>query len=96
MKEVLVRQRVTATVHGVVQGVLFRQTARREAVRLGLVGTVRNQPDGTVRVVAEGDSQALKDLLRWLNRGPEWAVVERVNVEWQEPRNGLSGFRVES
>jgi len=91
-----VRQRLTATVHGVVQGVFFRQTAQREAVRLGLVGMVRNQPDGTVRVVAEGDSRALKDLLRWLYRGPERAVVERVDVEWQEPRNGLSGFRVES
>ena len=90
------RQRLTATVHGVVQGVFFRQTAQREAVRLGLVGTVRNQPDGTVRVVAEGDSRALKDLLRWLHRGPERAVVERVDVEWQEPRNGLSGFRIES
>jgi acylphosphatase len=57
---------------------------------------VRNQPDGTVRVVAEGDSKALEDLLRWLQRGPERAVVERVDVEWQELRNGFSGFRVES
>ena len=89
------RQRLTATVHGVVQGVFFRQAAQREAVRLGLVGMIRNQPDGTVRVVAEGDAQALEDLLRWLQRGPERAVVERVDVEWQEPRNGFSGFRVE-
>jgi len=95
MKEVLVRQRLTATVHGVVQGVFFRQAAQREGVRLGLVGMIRNQPDGTVRVVAEGDAQALEDLLRWLQRGPERAVVERVDVEWQEPRNGFSGFRVE-
>jgi len=95
MKGVLVRQRLTATVHGVVQGVCFRQTAQREAARLGLVGTVRNLPDGTVRVVAEGDAQALEDFLRWLHRGPERAVVERVDVEWQELRNGLSGFRVE-
>jgi len=90
-----VRQRLTATVHGVVQGVFFRQAAQREAVRLGLVGMIRNQPDGTVRVVAEGDAQAMEDLLRWLQRGPERAVVERVDVEWQEPRNGFSGFRVE-
>jgi len=90
-----VRQRLTATVHGVVQGVFFRQAAQREAVHLGLVGMIRNQPDGTVRVVAEGDAQALEDLLRWLQRGPERAVVERVDVEWQEPRNGFSGFRVE-
>jgi acylphosphatase len=95
MKEVLVRQRLTATVHGVVQGVCFRQTAQREAARLGLVGTVRNLPDETVRVVAEGDAQALEDFLQWLHCGPERAVVERVDIKWQEPRNGLSGFRVE-
>ena len=89
------RQRLTATVHGVVQGVFFRQAAQREAVRLGLVGMVCNPPDWTVRVVAQGDAQALEDFLRWLHRGPERAVVERVDVEWQELRNGLSGFRVE-
>jgi acylphosphatase len=89
-------RRLVAAVRGVVQGVYFRQSTQREAVRLGLVGTVRNQPDGTVLVVAEGDAEALAQLLRWLHRGPERAVVERVDVEWQEPRNGLSGFRVES
>lgn len=91
----LVRQRLTATVHGVVQGVCFRQTAEREAARLGLVGTVRNLPNGTVRVVAEGDAQALEDFLRWLHRGPERAVVERVDVEWLESQGGLANFHIE-
>jgi len=89
-------RRLAATVRGVVQGVYFRQSAQREAVRLGLVGTVRNQPDGTVRVVAEGDAEALAQLLRWLRRGPERAVVERVDVEWLESRGGLAGFHIEA
>ena len=88
-------RRLAATVRGVVQGVCFRQSTQREAVRLELVGTVRNQPDGTVLVVAEGDAEALAQLLRWLRRGPERAVVERVDVEWLESRGGLTGFHIE-
>ncbi len=89
------RRRVVAIVHGVVQGVFFRQTTRAEAVRLGAVGTVRNQPDGTVRVIAEGEDEALRDLLSWLDHGPERASVDRVDVEWSPPRGGVSDFRIE-
>lgn len=88
------RRRFTATVHGIVQGVLFRESTRRAALGLGVSGTVRNLPDGTVRVVAEGDGDALVALLAWLERGPERAVVDRVEVEWPNPRGESDGFRV--
>ena len=94
-EEIRMNRRLVAAVRGVVQGVYFRQSTQREAVRLGLVGTVRNQPDGTVLVVAEGDAEALAQLLRWLRRGPERAAVERVDVEWLESRGGLTGFHIE-
>ncbi len=90
------KQRMVATVHGVVQGVFFRQSTAVEASRLGIVGSVRNQPDGTVRVVAEGDEAALRDLLLWLHRGPERASVERVDVEWSAPRAAAAGFHIEA
>jgi acylphosphatase len=88
------KRRMAATVHGVVQGVFFRQSTAIEASRLGIAGSVRNEPDGTVRVVAEGDEAALRDLLAWLHHGPERATVERVDVEWCEPR-GACGFRID-
>ena len=71
-----------AVVHGIVQGVFFRYSTKREADRLGIVGTVRNWPDGTVRVDASGDPERLDEFLGWLHRGPTHAVVERVDVTW--------------
>jgi acylphosphatase len=82
-----------AVVHGAVQGVGFRDFVQRRASRAGLSGWVRNQPDGTVEVLAEGDRQKLGELLEELNRGPGLAAIERVDAEW-EPEQGLRGFSI--
>jgi len=74
--------RLEAHVHGLVQGVFFRHFTQLTARRLGIAGNVSNQPDGTVRVVAEGAQEKLDVLLEWLRHGPELARVERVNVKW--------------
>jgi acylphosphatase len=71
-----------AIVHGRVQGVFFRDSTRREATGLGLGGWVRNLPDGTVEVYAEGDRAGLDRLHAWLYRGPEAARVTRVDADW--------------
>ena len=65
-------------VSGRVQGVFFRASTREAAVRLGISGHAINLPDGTVEVVACGDSSALDDLQRWLQHGPRMASVEEV------------------
>lgn len=65
-------------VRGRVQGVGFRWFVGREAQRLGLVGFVRNLPDGTVEVVSEGADESLDALERVLERGPAMARVEGV------------------
>ena len=70
-----------ATVHGRVQGVGFRETTRARAVELGLLGWVRNEEDGTVRVHAEGDADAVGALRAFLGEGPGGARVERVQEE---------------
>jgi acylphosphatase len=88
------RQRLTARAHGRVQGVGFRVFTRREAERLGLSGHVRNEPDGTVSVVAEGPRQRLETLLAALHRGPRNARVERVDEVWGPAEGGLDGFHV--
>jgi acylphosphatase len=67
-------------VHGIVQGVGFRDALRREARRLGLRGWVRNRSEGTVEALAVGDDAALGALERWARRGPPAARVDRVEA----------------
>jgi acylphosphatase len=88
------RRRLEAIVHGSVHGVGFRMFAQREARALGLAGFVRNEPDGTVRIVAEGEEPALKDLLRRLERGPSEAEVSRVDARWGEATGLAAGFEI--
>lgn len=78
-------------VHGLVQGVFFRDSCRREAQRLGVVGWIRNEPDGTVAGHFEGPRDAVDELVRWCHVGPPHARVQRVDVQEDEPR-GAEGF----
>lgn len=87
-------KRLEATIYGHVQGVFFRDTTRRKAQARQITGWVRNEPDGTVRVVAEGDEEALRELLSFLQQGPSAARVERVETEWEEARDEFARFRV--
>lgn len=79
-------------VSGRVQGVFFRDSCRQEASRLGIAGLVRNLPDGTVEVIAEGDEEAVNALINWCKEGPSYADVDSVEVSDAEP-TGASGFR---
>jgi acylphosphatase len=74
----MAHQRLEATVRGRVQGVGFRWFVVRDASALGLTGWTRNEPDGSVRVVAEGPSAALDELESRLRRGPAAAEVTAV------------------
>jgi acylphosphatase len=87
-------KRLRATVRGRVQGVGFRASAADEARRLGLVGWARNQIDGTVEVLAEGDDAAAEALLAWLRRGPSYAHVTGVDAEWLPARGDGVSFDV--
>lgn len=84
-----------ATVSGYVQGVGFRYSARREAAKLGLVGWVRNLPDGDVEVLAEGPRSAIAAFRDWLEEGPPGARVDSVEARTLVPRGGYSEFTVE-
>lgn len=79
----MIRRRVV--VHGFVQGVGFRYTARLEAARLGVVGWVRNRADGTVEAEIEGDEASVTAMLDWFAAGPRGAIVERTEVSDLEP-----------
>ena len=87
----MIRRRVV--VHGRVQGVFFRDTARRMAQSRGLGGWVRNTPEGTVEAVFEGEPEAVESMVRWCGEGPRGALVERVEATAEEPE-GLTDFRI--
>ena len=72
------RERWRLIVHGVVQGVGYRASCHRQAIALGLSGWVRNRPDGSVEVEAEGTPQRLTELQLWCEKGPGAAQVRSV------------------
>ena len=80
-------------IHGRVQGVFFRDSAREEAARLRVAGWVRNCSDGTVEAVFEGPPDAVSALVEFCRAGPGASTVEHLDVESEEPE-GLSAFDV--
>lgn len=87
----MIRRRVT--VSGRVQGVFFRETVRRRAESARLAGWVRNNSDGTVEALFEGEPKAVERLVDWCREGPRGARVEWVDVASEEPE-GLTSFDV--
>ena len=85
---------VQATVHGRVQGVYFRAFVSRRATELGITGYVRNSPERTVEVHAEGEREHLEKLIDHLKVGPPGARVERVVTNWSEYSGSYVGFRI--
>jgi acylphosphatase len=81
-------------VEGHVQGVGYREYARRRAALLGLAGWVMNLRDGRVRVRAEGPRAVIDELVRALEKGPPLSRVERVDVRWLPPTGRFAGFDV--
>jgi acylphosphatase len=78
-------------VSGRVQGVWFRESTRREAVKLKLTGRAVNLPDGRVEVIAAGSEANIKALAKWLQQGPPMASVDRV-IEETADATEVSGF----
>ncbi len=76
------REQAHVLVTGVVQGVGFRWFVLEQARALGLAGTVRNRPDGSVEIVAEGPRPALVRLIRLVTTGPPLARVREVRARW--------------
>jgi acylphosphatase len=88
------RRRGHFVIAGRVQGVGYRMYAREEADRLELTGWVRNCPDGTVEIEAEGEEEALEEFLRWCRRGPSHAYVTRISETYSDPTDEFDSFRI--
>ena len=74
-------------VSGRVQGVFFRDNARKKALELGLKGYAKNLPDGNVEVVAQGDEEKINELVEFIRKGPGIARVEDMRIRQKEPEN---------
>lgn len=66
-----------------VQGVAYRTYVQEAATELGLVGYVKNQSDGSVLVVAQGDPDTLRSFVEYLHEGSVMSVVQGVAAEWR-------------
>jgi acylphosphatase len=81
-------------ISGRVQGVGFRASTAEEAERLGLVGWVRNLPDGRVEAAVEGERAQAEAFVAWCRVGPRLAHVEQVEVTWEKARGNFAGFDI--
>ena len=79
---------------GMVQGVLFRHSAKAQAEMLGLSGCAKNMDNGSVEIVAEGKRDNLEKLLQWAREGLRHAKVESIDYTWGEPTGTFSEFRI--
>lgn len=86
--------RAEVVIRGRVQGVFYRQSTREMAVGLGLTGWVRNQPDGSVAAVFEGERRTVQEAIDWCRQGPPAARVSDVEIVWRDYQEEFSGFIV--
>lgn len=75
--------------------VMYRDFSQRKARKLGLVGFVKNETDGSVTVVAEGTKEKLDTYLVYLHKGSILSRVENVRVEWKESTNEFTDFKIQ-
>ena len=88
------QKRLEAVVEGRVQGVSFRYYTQQKAMELGVKGWARNESDGTVRTVAEGEEATLESFLEFLNGGSPYAKVASVDFEWKAATGEFERFRI--
>ncbi len=86
--------RVSLRARGRVQGVFYRASTQEQASVRGLTGYVRNESDGSVSAVVEGPREAIESLIRWCEKGPTAARVNRLELEWSEPTGEFTYFEV--
>jgi len=81
-------------VSGRVQGVFYRASTRDKARELGLSGWVRNQPDGRVEALFQGDKEKIEEMIRWCDTGPQMADVSDVRVDLRQVVEKINGFEI--
>ncbi len=80
---------------GRVQGIGFRHTAEGLAHSIGVLGFVKNAPDGRVEVVCEGTKEKIEEFLAGIQTGPLARYIQKTDCRWEEPTGTLTDFTVE-
>jgi acylphosphatase len=88
------QKQIILKIYGKVQGVFFRDSSQRKAKELNLFGWVKNESDGTVQILAEGEEKDLKELIEWCKNGPNHAKVDKVDIEWLNFANQFNDFLI--
>ena len=79
-------------IEGRVQGVFFRGSAWRMAQNLGITGWIKNRWDGKVEAIFEGEEKAVKKMVDWSRKGPPAAIVEDIQIKWEEWTGSFDSF----
>ena len=87
-------KRVHLIVSGKVQGVFYRDFARKEAERLGVKGFVRNLRDSTVEVVAQGDDDKVDEFIKSCKKGSFASFVKNVDIKEEKPSHEFEDFEI--
>ncbi len=87
--------RAHAYYSGRVQGVGFRYTAERLALEIGLLGCVKNLPDGRVELVCEGFQEDIEKLFQAIKKSTLSLYITKMVCDWEEPKNEFTDFSVE-
>ena len=88
------KKEIKCRIMGKVIMVMFRDFVQRKARGLGIVGTVENKDDRSVEVLAQGTEDDLESLIEHLNKGPFFARVLHIDVDWREPTGEYDGFKI--
>ena len=88
------KKQIILKIYGKVQGVFFRDSSRMKARELNLLGWVRNEQDGTIKIITEGEDKDLQRFIEWCKYGPDNAEVEKVDIKWTEPTGQFDDFKV--
>jgi len=86
------KARAEIIVEGLVQGVGYRSFAKRVADKLGLKGYAENLPDGTVKIIVEGEKDQIEDFIEECRRGPPLSEVENIEVKWEQYKGEFDSF----
>lgn len=86
--------RARLLISGIVQGVGYRWSSSREAKLRGLVGWVRNLPDGRVEALFQGTREQVEGMIKWCYRGPREAQVTDIAVSYEEAGDDLADFGI--